>query len=212
MGAKTWILVYSDDARVALAADPELDREATDELVRGMFPKYELERLDEDGDLAFACPRGNELMAGCFANVSILAAEEFGIDYPSKLKLSFLAHDRYSTITLVAMHSVVDWFAFAQWENGTLRRALSVSPDSGVIEDIGAKLEFEGPYWAGQQPAVDDDEESYPLPFHPLEMAEDALKHLFGYQIEGFIDESLLDPESIALARYKRKRSWWKFW
>lgn len=36
---------------------------------------------------------------------------------------------------LHAMHSVVDWFAFAVWgPDGKLRRALSVSPANGVIE------------------------------------------------------------------------------
>jgi hypothetical protein len=52
------------------------------------------------------------------------------------------------------MHSVVDWFAFAVWQDGRLKRSLSLSPDSGVLEDIGAKLPFEEPYWSGKHPAV----------------------------------------------------------
>jgi len=35
---------------------------------------------------------------------------------------------------------------------------------------------------------------------------------MFGYQLEGYLDTSLLEPESIPLIRLKRSRSWWKFW
>jgi hypothetical protein len=214
MGAKTWMLVYADeDARKSLANQPTLDRDSTIRLAAQLFPDETLEPLD-DGDLLFACPPNKELMIGCFPGVSVLAAKEFGIDNPSKLHRRFIEAGTNKTITLHAMHSVVDWFAFAQWRNGQLVRSLSLSPDSGIIEDIGPKFEFEKPYWAGQRSAVDEDEEhedSYPLPFHPLDMAEDALKELFGYQLEGFIDPSLLEPESIPLARFRRKRAWWKF-
>jgi hypothetical protein len=97
--------------------------------------------------------------------------------------------------------------------NGKLTRALSLSPDSGVLEDIGAKLTFEEPYWAGQHPAVDDEEaDAYPFPFHPLELGEAALAELFGYQLEGMPDPKLFEPDTIPLVRYKRLRSRWKFW
>jgi hypothetical protein len=213
MGAKTWMLVYADeDARKALADHPTLDRKKTAQLADRLFPSENLEPL-EDGNLLFACPPNRELMIGCFPGVSILAAKEFGIDNPSKLHHRFVDEGGSKTITLHAMHSVVDWFAFAQWKNGQLVRSLSLSPDSGIIEDIGSKYSFEEPYWAGQRPAIDEDEDedAYPLPFHPLEMGEDALKELFGYQLEGFVDPSLLEPESVPLARFARKRSWWRF-
>jgi hypothetical protein len=91
---------------------------------------------------------------------------------------------------------------------------LSLSPDSGILEDIGQRLPFEEPYWSDQHPAVDDEEgEAYPFPFHPLELGEAALNDLFGYQLEGLIDSAQIEPESIPLVRYKRSRSRsWKFW
>ena len=113
---------------------------------------------------------------------------------------------------LHAMHSVVDWLAFAQWKDGQLVRSLSLSPDSGILEDIGERLRFEEPFWAGRHPATDDDGYDYPFPFHPLELGEAALKEFFGYQLEGFIDPAQLEPETIPLVKYKRSRSWWKFW
>jgi hypothetical protein len=214
MGAKTWMLVYADrDAREALRGRPQLDRDATSKLAADLFPGEQLDPLD-DGDLSYTCPPSDELCIGCFPGVSVVAAKEFGIDYPSRLLPRFITAGASGTISLHAMHSVVDWFAYAQWRNGNLLRSLSLSPDSGILEDIGPRLPFEEPYWSGQHPAVEDeeDEDAYPFPFHPLELGEAALQELFGYQLEGLADPTLLQPETIPLVRYRRTRSRWKFW
>src|SRR5260370_35522871 len=110
------------------------------------------------------------------------------------------------------MHSVVDWFAYARWSDGKLLRSLSLSPDSGILEDIGQRAPFEEPYWSGQHPAIDDeeDEDAYPFPFHPLDLGEATLRDLFGYQLEGIVDSTLLQPESIPLVRYTRSQSRWR--
>jgi hypothetical protein len=211
MGAKTWMIVYADaNARDALRASPQLNRDATLNLATALFPKDKLSPLD-DGDLCNTCPPDDEICIGCFPGVSVVGAKEFGIDYPSKLSASLIAAGGQGIVTMHAMHSVVDWFAFAQWKHGQLVRSLSLSPDSGILEDIGQRLAFEEPYWSGQHPAVDDEEDDYPFPFHPLELGEAALAALFGYQLEGTVDSTLLEPESITLARYRRTRSW-KFW
>lgn len=42
--------------------------------------------------------------------------------------------------------SVVDFFAYAQWINCKFVRSLSLSPDSGILEDIGQRLPFEEPF------------------------------------------------------------------
>lgn len=214
MGAKTWMLVLADtNARDALAAKPSLDREATQKLADALFPSEKLEPIG-DGDLSCTCPPDDEVHIGCFPGVSVVAAKEFGIDYPSRLNQRFVAAGGNGTVTLHAMHSVVDWFAYAVWANKKLVRSLSLSPDSGIMEDIGQRLSFEEPYWSGEHPAVDSEEEdAYPFPFHPLDLGEETLKSQFGYQLEGYIDASLLEPESIPLVRYQRSRSpWWKFW
>lgn len=217
MGAKTWMLVYADgNARERLAASPKLDRAATQAAAARLFPKERLLPLP-DGSLTWTNPPGNELHIGSFQGVTIVAATEFGIDYPSKLPRRFLEHAVGHTVYLHAMHSVVDWFAFAVWRNGKLERSLSVSPDSGVLEDIGTRLDFETPYWSGQHPAIDPEDADpndapYPVPFHPLELGEAALREFFGYQLEGYIDDKLLDTDSIPLMCYKRKKSLFKFW
>jgi hypothetical protein len=212
MGAKTWMLVYSSgSARDALALNPELDRGATIAFAAKLFPKDKLEQI-ADGSLTSTCPPNSELRIGCFPGVSVVAAKEFGGDYPSRLPAAFIDAGRDGTIHLHAMHSVVDWFAYAVWKNGQLQRSLSVSPDSGVREDIGEKAAFELPFWTGGNEVPAEEGEEYPLPFHPLDMGEAALLEFFGYQLEGADSSATVDPNSIPLMRFKRSRSWFKFW
>lgn len=214
MGAKTWMLVLADsNPRDALACKPLLDRDATENLAKTLFPNEKLTLLG-DGDLSFTCPPDNELHIGCFKGVSIVAAKEFGIDYPSTLPPKFIDACANGKVILHAMHSAVDWFAFAIWENGTLIRSLSLSPDSGILEDIGQHLQFEKKFWDGECPVdCDDGEDEYALPFHPLELGEVALQNIFGYTLEGDVDVSLIEPQNIPLIRFKRsKTAWWKFW
>jgi hypothetical protein len=208
MGAKTWMLVYSNGpARTILKAAPVLDRAATLAFAQQLFPADKLTEI-EDGSLSYTNPPDDELVVGCFPGLSVIAAAEFGIDYPSQLPAEFVARGRGQTLTLHAMHSVVDWFAYAIWQDGKLQRALSLSPDSGILEDIGPKLPFEAPYWAGEHPAIDpedeDEENPYPFVFHPLELGEAALLDCFGYQIEGFVDPEHLEPEDVVLMRFRR--------
>jgi hypothetical protein len=200
--------VYADESPAAALKGGQLNRGATLQLAKSLFPKDKLSPIG-DGDLSYTCPPDDELHAGCFPGVSVMAAKEFGIDYPSKLPVSFIR--RHGAVYLHAMHSVVDWFAFAKWNNGYLVRSLSLSPDSGILEDLGERLPFEEPFWSGQHPAVGGEDE-YPFQFHPLELGEAALKEFFGYQLEGPIDRSLLEPESVPLIKFKRSRSRWKFW
>lgn len=213
MGANTWMLVCSKGNPVErLKTHPVLDRDATIALARQLFPREKMVALD-DGDLSNTCPPGGEIVIGCFNGISIVAAKEFGVDTPSSLPARFIEAFPGHRVVLHAMHSVVDWFAYAVWNDGTLQRALSLSPDSGVLEDIGDRLPFEAPYWAGDHPAFepDEDDAEYPFVFHPLELGEAALVALFGYQIEGMTVAGSVAPETIRLMRLKRKKSWWRF-
>lgn len=215
MGAKTWMLISSNgDAVKTLTSGIEIDRVATDNLVNTLFPGEKLEQI-EDGDLYSTNPPDQVIYAGCYGDVNILAAVEFALDKPSQLDPRFLTEPLGRVIYTHAMHSVVDWHAFSKWENGQLLRALSLSPDDGIIEDIGTHLEFEAPYWEGKFPAIDPedvDEFHYPFPFHPLDLGEAALAHCLGYQIEGYSKKNCVEPEKIILSGYKRGKAWWKFW
>ena len=130
---------------------------------------------------------------------------DIALDRPSRLPQRFLDEAAGRTVYLHAMHSVVDWFAYAIWAgDGTMRRALSLSPDSGIIENIGIPLDFEAPYWAGAHPVVTRgfSETPYPLPFHPLELSEEALRALFGFNYEGLYQDDDPHLENIILADF----------
>lgn len=214
MGAKTSLLVFAEsNPREALMARPELDRTATQALAQKLFPGETLPLLGQS-DLWVTYPPDGELHIACFRGVTVIADRQIGIDSPSKLPQKWISAGGTGRIYFHAMHSVVDWFAFAIWSNGTLIRALSLSPDTGIIVDIGERLPFELPYWSGQHPVVvDRNANEYPFPFHPLDLGEAALKDMLGFQIEGPVDESELAPESIMLLRYQhRRKPWWAFW
>jgi hypothetical protein len=154
VGVNTWMLVAAErNAREALASRPLLDREATTQLARSLFPDEKLECV-ADVDLCHTSPSKRQLHIGSFAGVSIVAAKEFGIDHPSKLPNRFITALPGRELYLHAMHSTVDCFAFGRWIDGTLVRALSVSPDTGVVEDIGHRSPFEEPFWLGEHPAA----------------------------------------------------------
>jgi len=215
VGAKTWMLVYADSNPAEhLRAASNLDEVKSLALAKLLLDKDQLALISNRSNLTYTCPSDDEVVVASFPNVAVIAASEFGIDYPSRLPAHFLENAPHRDVYLHAMHSAVDWLAFAHWSDGKLIRSLSLSPDSGILENIGPMLPFEVPYWNGQHPALDPSEEpdSYPFPFHPLELGEAALKDFFGYQLEGFVDESLLDPEDVQLLLLKRSKPWWKFW
>ena len=212
MGAKSWMIAYSTGRpRDVLVTRPRLDVAGTDELVSTLFGRDEPTRLGET-DLFAINPPDREIVAGAFEGLFVLAAREFSLDNPSQLKSRFLERAPAPDIYLHAMHSVVDWSAFAVWRGGELERSLSLAPDFGIVEDIGEKMDFERPYWGGSHPATQDEEDEYVFPFHPLDLGETVLAELFGFTLEGLPLEDSVEPDEITLLRYKRQRPWWKFW
>lgn len=205
------MLVACDgDPKQILKANPRLDRTASLALAQAMFPDESLTEAG-DGKLCYTNPPDDEIFVGVFPGVSIIAAGEFDIDFPSQLPERFLRTLRFRKVYLHAMHSAIDWFAFAIWQDGELIRALSLSPDSGILEDLGTKLDFEAPFWNGEHPVDEDeddldDDERYPFVFHPLELGEAVLGNLFGYVLEGEQRLALYDAEDVPLMRFERKK------
>lgn len=206
MGAKDWMVVYAEgEVRPVLQAAPALDPEVTLALVQRLHPGQVVTPLG-DRSLAQGNPPDGEVHAGCFPGLTIVCTGEVALDEPSRVHPRFLAEGRGRTTFLHAMHSVVDWCALAVWSpDGALVRALSLSPDDGIIENTGPPLPFEEPHWAGER-AVDDgdeDDEPYPLPFHPLELASDALRYVLGFEYEGLQLPDDPDPEQVPLVAYR---------
>jgi hypothetical protein len=208
MGAKTGLLAFADQNVVAaLRAATGSDRDETAALVRRVHPGYTIESI-EDGFLGDTVYPPHEIIyAATLSGIDVLCDQRFMIDHPSQLPPHLIDLAAGRRIVLHAMHSVVDWLAFAIWEQGTLVRSLSLSPDSGIIENIGEPLDFEQPYWAGEHPVLPTtgwpDEGPYPLPFHPLDLGEDALRSLFGFIIEGRPQPDDVNPYNVPLHGFR---------
>lgn len=205
MGAKTAILAFADgDVATALRRGRPPDSAATAELVGEVFTGHDVIPVDSR-PLMSATYRGDDTTyAARLPGLDIVCDRRFMVDRPSELpgRLIQLAGNR--RVVLHAMHSVTDWLAFAVWEGGELVRSLSLSPDGGVSENIGEPLACEAPFWAGEQPVeVEQDEDAYPLPFHPLELGEEALRELFGFVLEGYPHPDDLDVDRILLDGFR---------
>lgn len=216
MGAKAWFMAYFDeDPKTVLAARPQPDRNKSRALAERLLPDLTLTAAD-DGTLDYLAPDEREVFVGCYGGVSIVAYDGLANDQPSNIDPRWIDPSLGKTAYLHLTHSVSDWFSFALWHEGELIRTLSLSTDDGVFEQIGDPLTFERPYWDGRF-AVDDGEgedEPYPLPFHPLELAEASLLHHLGFQFEGYVKDWVCDPADIPIATFAAagKRPFWKFW
>jgi hypothetical protein len=212
MGAKTAILAFTDgDIRPALRGATRSDLGEAEALVRRVHQDYvargyTVETIG-DSSLDDCYPPDDIACATILAGAELLCDQRFMLDSPSQLPEHILSLGEGRRVILHAMHSVVDWLAFAVWEDGTLVRSLSLSPDSGIIENIGEPYDFELPYWAGEH-AVEPipgwpSQEPYPLPFHPLELGEDALRALFGFVIEGYPDPDDITADEVHMHEFR---------
>lgn len=212
MGAKTGLLAFSDgDIRPALLGATQSERPEAEALVRRVHQDH-VQRghtVEPIGDttLEITYPPDDITCATVLPGADLLCDRRFMLDLPSQLPEHILSLGADRRIILHSMHSVVDWLAFAIWENGTLVRSLSVSPDSGIMENIGDPFDFELPYWAGEHPVEPTpgwpSEGPYPLPFHPLELGEDALRALFGFIIEGHPEPDDINCDDVHMHQFR---------
>ena len=139
--------------------------------------------------------------------LELLCDKRLVVDRPSELAEHLLTAGADRRIVMHGMHSVVDWLCFAVWEDGELVRSLSVSPDSGIVENIGEPCAFELPFWAGEHPVEPvpgwSNQGLYPLPFHPLDLGEQALRALFGFVIEGRPRPDDIDAGAIPMLGFR---------
>lgn len=205
MGAKTALLAFTDgDLRSALWGATRSDPAEVIELVRELHPGYEVTPLG-DGSLGDdVYPPDDTSYATALAGAELFCDRRLVCDRPSQLPARLLRAGADRRIIMHGMHSASDSLCFAVWENGDLVRSLSLSPDGGIAEDIGDPYEFELPYWAGRHPVEPTfSQDPYPLPFHPLELGEDALRALFGFIREGRPHPDDVDPFGVHLHGFR---------
>lgn len=190
MGVSTSILFgWDEDPRGRWDKLPPANRESSKVLGERLADRR-LEILGE-ASLADAADPDGRIFVACYPGVSIYCDEALAVDEPSTLA-DLVALVPHRTVVVHAMSGGVDGLAFGVWSNGVLVRALSLSPDDGVVEDAGARLALELPFWAGERPVEDEDE--YPLPFHPLELGDEVLVSLVGLDLGGDVADAMMLP------------------
>lgn len=212
MGAKTGLLVYADgEVPGVLRRAGVADFDRTVAMVRRFYPGRVVDACGRTRLYDGVYPPRGTVYAASLDGVEVVGDRSVMIDAPSELPEHLVAASAGRRLVLHAMHSVVDWLAFAVWEDGRLVRSLSLSPESGIIENIGEPLPFELPYWAGERPAdivpwPGEEEEPYALPFHPLELGEDALRALCGFVLEGRPEPGDIDADAVELYGFRVAR------
>lgn len=204
MGAKSSLLAFIDgDAAAVLRDGPELDHEAARQVLERMHPGARITPV-ADGTLGDDISPKEFSYVGAFPGLTLVCAPYLAPDRPSGIPSGWRRGAPAGTVLLHAQHSVVDWFAYAVWDaEGRLRRALSLAPDDGVVEDVGARPAYEQPYWDGAHPVEPWDGKAYPLPFHPLELSERVLREFLGFEQEGTIRPGDPEPFDVPLAGFR---------
>jgi hypothetical protein len=165
LGAKTALLAYAaEDPVESLRRARQPDPAATRALVAATHPGSTGTGSSSSNLFDGCYPEQGTVYAGSFPGIEILCDLDVMDHLPSAFPARYLDVAAGRRVILHAMHSVADMFTYAVWENGTLVRSLALTPQDGIIENIGAPLPFETPYWAGEHPVRG----RYPLPFHPL--------------------------------------------
>lgn len=214
MGAKTGVLAFASGsvADALRSCRIESGRSQADALVRRLHPGWGVDAEGVSplvGNLREAVdPPEGVAYAASYPGVDVLCDRRLMLARPSLLPQRFLDAAKGRTVALHAMHSVVDWLAFAVWKDGVLVRSLSVSPNGGIQENLGEPMDFEAPFWAGGQPVDSDpgwaeDRAPYPLPFNPLELGELALRALFGFAVEGWSRPGDIDAFDIPVHGFR---------
>lgn len=154
MGAKTGLLGYADgNVPELLRQVGTADRDRTAAMMRRLYPGGEIEECEGSNLWDGVYPPEGTAYAASQPGVEVIGDQRVLVDAPSQLPEHLVTASADRRLVVHAMHSVVDWFAFAVGEDGRLARSLSLSPDSGIIENVGEPLPFELPYWAGDRPA-----------------------------------------------------------
>ncbi|MGW7276642.1 DUF6928 family protein [Streptomyces sp. NPDC054864] len=194
MGSKAAILVLTDERPERLFRDTSgLDLPRSQSLATRVLGGATRQSDALPLDLA-VWPEDGTVCVASFGRFDLVCSRAFATDHPSDIAIeaSRLAGGRNAYA--VCMESSRDWSSILAWSPPQIVRAVSLNPSEGVLEDVGHKFPFEYLFWDGQRPVQTG---GYPLPFHPIDLGNEALRNFFGFILEGAEDDFCVDPEEV---------------
>lgn len=181
--------------------EPSHDADASGRILSHFSPRTNFHDLGTVPLDAGAYPPRGDVNLGVFRGGHLIATRDAALFNPTKLAPKYLRVATGRTIVLLTQQSAHDMFAYARWVDGHLVRSISVNPVGKIWESLGEPEAFEIPFWKGKRPGPAD----YPLPFHPLDLSDAALRAVLRLHFEGPPEDGLLDPSTVSLRAYQRE-------
>lgn len=203
MGVNFHFACYFDgDPGAVLSRELVLDRDASNQLARTYHPGTRGEPIAEKSLYESCLGPSKDLYIGCYGAACIVAGDRIDHTPDHRLMSKGMRHTFYYSRTDTA-----DQIAFSFWRERQLVRSFAHTPHDGIIEDVGERLPFETPFWAGEfaPEFLDDDydeDEPHPLPFVSEQFLEAALVNILGVSMFGPRVGSLPTADDIPVLRY----------
>ncbi|MBT0566420.1 hypothetical protein [Williamsia sp. CHRR-6] len=194
-------LVDSDDLIADLRLGVVNDHESADALAHKIFPENVLiPRGDTTLDRA-AAAGVDEIFVGVYGRLAVVAGGGLAARLPSTVASEVVAVRPTAVAHLIHAEFDSALGAFAQWDQGKLRRSFSATPVD-ILEDIGLPFVFEREFWAGEHPlryadGVPFDPQA--LPFHPIEFADHVSRRWLGFRLTQPWDPADITPDRFPL-------------
>ena len=169
-------------------------------VVAQLFPRTTFRPAGSASLMEIGIPDRNTVAVTRFAGGLLMATQDAALYNPTILHQRYRKPGLGRTVVLLTQRSVSDMFAFARWRDGTISRSISVNPIGRVWESIGAPEDWERPFWDGLRPV----EPGYPLPFHPLDMSDAALRGVLGLWCEGDSAAGLVSVDHMVMEVFQR--------
>ncbi|MFD5654011.1 DUF6928 family protein [Streptomyces sp. NPDC127039] len=196
MGSKAAILVLTHERPERLFQDISgLDQSRSISLAERFFGGVPRQSGVAPLDLAVWPEEGAACVAS-FPRFDVVCSRKISHDLPSEIASDVARLAGLRSAYAVCMESSRDWASIFAWSPKGVTRSLSLSPEGGVVEDVGQRFPFEVPFWSGRRSVRVSD---YQLPFHPIDLGNEALRIFFNFILEGTEDDLCVDPEEIEM-------------
>lgn len=141
MGLNLSLLVFSNDGRIDLSRP--LPPSASDDVMRGLFPRTAYRRTERRRLLDFCFPERSRPLVGVFEDGALMATRDAHLHDPPILHRRYTALHPWRDVRLITSRSIYDMAAYGHWIDRDYVRSFSVNGNVGVWRDDGDPEPFE---------------------------------------------------------------------